>query len=349
MADARGRLGLGIIGAGMGAKPHALALQGLAEEIAVLGVYRRNRDALDAFCGKYGFPAADSYEALLADPQLDAVLVLTPPNARQEIVAAAAKAGKHILLEKPIERTVGAAEQIVADCRAAGVTLGVIFQNRFRDANRALAERIAANAFGPLYTVQVNVPKWRSQAGYYDQPGRGTLKQDGGGVLMNQGIHTLDLLLSLCGPVAQVIAMTATSGFHRMETEDFAVAGLHFANGAVGSLVASTAHFPDTPEQLTLGFAKATAILKGPVLDIIWHDGRSEHIGEAGNASSNSDPMAGPHIWHQRQLADFADAIKQGREPVSTGETALRAHRLIDAIMDSARLGHALPVDKARR
>ena len=339
MTDARGRLGLGIVGAGMAAKPHALSLQALSEEIAVIGVYRRDRDKRAAFCEQYGFPAVESYEALLTDPRVDAILVLTPPNAREAIVAAAAAAGKHVLLEKPVERTTAAAERIVATCRDAGVTLGVIFQLRFRLASQTLAERIASGALGPLHVVQVTVPKWRSQSGYYDQPGRGTLEQDGGGVLMNQGIHTIDLMLSLCGPVSTVIAMTATSGFHNMETEDFAVAGLTFANGAVGSLVATTANFPDTPEQLTLGFAQATAILRGATLELVWQDGRREQIAEANNASSNTDPMAGSHIWHQRQIADFAAALRAGRAPLSTGETALAPHRLIDAIMRSAQDG----------
>ena len=344
MADERGRLGLGIIGAGMAAKPHAISLQALAADIAVTGVFRRDRAQLAAFCDQYGFPAADSYAALLADPRLDAVLVLTPPNAREDVVAAAVAAGKDVLLEKPIERTTAAAERIVDTCRAGGVTLGVIFQLRFRDASCALAEKIRSSTLGPLHAVQVLVPKWRSQAGYYDQPGRGTLAQDGGGVLMNQGIHTIDLLLSLCGPVSSVIAMAATTGFHRMETEDFAVAGLRFANGAVGSLVATTAHFPDAPEQLTLSFEHATAILRGSVLDIAWHDGRTEQVSETNNASSNTDPMAGSHIWHQRQIADFVAALRAGRQPLSTGQTALRAQRLIDAIMQSARLGSAVDV-----
>ena len=337
MTAVHGRLGLGIVGAGMAAKPHALSLQALADDIEVVGVYRRDRAKLDAFCDQFGFPAADSYETLLADPRVHAILVLTPPNAREAIVAAAAAAGKHVLLEKPVERTSAAAERIVATCRAAGVTLGVIFQLRFRQASQALSAHVASGALGPLHLVQVTVPKWRSQSGYYDQPGRGTLEQDGGGVLMNQAIHTLDLMLSLCGPVSSVIAMTATTGFHRMETEDFAVAGLSFANGAVGSLVATTANFPDTPEQMTLSFANATAILRGATLDLIWHDGRTEQVVEIDNASSNTDPMASSHIWHQRQIADFAAALREGRPPRSTGETALAAHHLIDAIMQSAR------------
>lgn len=337
MTNARGRLGLGIVGAGMAAKPHALSLQALINEIEVVGVYRRDRAKLETFCNQYDFAAAESYEALLANPRVEAVLVLTPPNAREAIVAAAAYAGKHVLLEKPVERTTAAAERIVATCRAAGVTLGVIFQLRFSKASQSLAELIASGVLGSLLAVQVTVSKWRSQTSYYDQPGRGTVERDGGGVLMNQGIHTLDLMLSFCGPVSKVIAMTATTGFHRMETEDFAVAGLCFANGAVGSLVATTANFPDKPEQLNLNFAHATSIIRGAVLDVIWHDGRYEQFVEANNASSNTDPMAGSHIWHQRQIADFAAALREGRDPVSTGESALVPQRLIDAIMQSAK------------
>ncbi|HTM76641.1 MAG TPA: Gfo/Idh/MocA family oxidoreductase, partial [Devosia sp.] len=197
------RLGLGIVGAGMGAKPHALALQALADTIAVRGVYRRDAAELKTFCDHYGFPAVPSYEAMLADPGIDAILVLTPPNAREDIVAAAAKAGKHVLMEKPVERSTAAAERIVAACADAGVTLGIIFQHRFRVASKALAARIAEGTFGPLRAVHLVVPWWRPQIGYYDQPGRGTLAQDGGGVLVTQAIHSLDLMLSLCGAVRE--------------------------------------------------------------------------------------------------------------------------------------------------
>ena len=139
MADEQGIFGLGIVGAGMAAKPHAQALNALKDHIAVRGVWRRNRAELEAFCVDYGFPAAPSYESLLANPAIDAILVLTPPNAREEIVAAAARAGKHVLMEKPVERSTVAAERIVASCEAAGVTLGIIFQHRFRAAAMALA------------------------------------------------------------------------------------------------------------------------------------------------------------------------------------------------------------------
>src|SRR5690606_5910610 len=161
MADGGKRLGLGVIGAGMAAKPHALALKGLRDQIDVRGVWRRDAAALDAFCNEHGFPAAASLDALLADPAVEAVLILTPPNAREALVAAAAAAGKHILMEKPVERTTAAARAIVERCDAAGVTLGIIFQHRFRAASQALAAKVASGELGKLFAVHLIVPWWR--------------------------------------------------------------------------------------------------------------------------------------------------------------------------------------------
>lgn len=333
------RFGLAVIGAGMGAKPHALALQSLKDSVEVVGVYRRNRTELDQFCATYGFPAAESYEALLADRQVDAVLVLTTPNAREDIVAAAAKVGKHVLMEKPVERSLAAAERIVAACDAADIRLGIIFQHRFRRASKILAQMVAEQRFGPLEAVHLTVPWWRPQAGYYDQPGRGTVAQDGGGVLITQAIHSLDLMLSLCGDVAAVTAMARTTRLHQMETEDFVSAGLEFANGAVGAVMATTANFPGGPESLTLNFASASATLTAGNLTVRTMAGETITEGEASQGGGGADPMAFPFDWHAAQIADFAEAVQQGRDPVSTGHTALRVHRLIDAMMRSANEG----------
>ena len=344
MAHERRIFGLGVVGAGMSAKPHALALNGLKDRIAVRGVWRRNQAELDQFCATYDFPVAQSYEALLADPDIDAILVLTPPNAREEIVAAAAKAGKHVLMEKPVERSTEAAERIVASCDAAGVTLGIIFQHRFRAASMALAERVASGELGALHAVHLVVPWWRPQQGYYDRPGRGSFAQDGGGVLITQAIHSLDLMLSLTGPVSAVTALAATTGLHRMETEDFVAGGLEFANGAVGGLMATTANFPGGAESLTLNFEKASATLTGGNLSLNWFDGRTETIGEASNSGGGADPMAFPFDWHMAQIAEFAEAVQAGRQPVSTGHTALGVHRLIDALIRSGRQGRKVAV-----
>jgi predicted dehydrogenase len=344
MGDDQGRLGLGVIGAGMGAKPHALALQSLSDTINVLGVYRRDPVKRAEFCDTYGFPTAESLEALLADPRLDALLVLTTPNARQDIVAAAAATGKHVLLEKPVERTLEAAQSIVNTCERAGVTLGVIFQHRFRRASRYLAEVAADQRYGRLEAVHLSVPWWRPQQGYYDTPGRGTLEQDGGGVLITQAIHSLDLMLSLCGDVRAVTAMAATTRLHQMETEDFVSAGLEFANGAVGAVMATTANFPGGPESLTLNFTTASATLTAGNLTIRTMAGDTITEGEASEGGGGADPMAFPFEWHASQIADFAEAVQTGRQPLSTGHTALRVHRLIDAMMVSAREGKRVVV-----
>ena len=339
MAHEHRIFGLGVVGAGMAAKPHALALNALRDRIAVRGVWRRNRAELDQFCTTYDLPAAESYEALLADPAIDAILVLTPPNAREEIVAAAAKAGKHVLMEKPVERTTAAAERIVTACDAAGVRLGVIFQHRFRAASMALGEKVRSGELGALHAVHLVVPWWRPQQGYYDKPGRGSVAQDGGGVLITQAIHSLDLMLSLTGPVKAVTALAATTGLHQMETEDFVAGGLEFANGAVGGLMATTANFPGGAESLTLNFDKASATLTGGNLTLTRFDGRIETIGEASSSGGGADPMAFPFDWHMAQIAEFADAVEAGRQPVSTGHTALAVHRLIDALILSGKEG----------
>lgn len=344
MAHEQGKFGLGVVGAGMAAKPHALALNALRDRIDVRGVWRRNRPELDQFCAAYDFPATPSYEAMLADPAIDAILVLTPPNAREEIVAAAAKAGKHVLMEKPVERTTAAAERIVASCENAGATLGIIFQHRFRAASMALAQKLAKGELGTLQAVHLVVPWWRPQQGYYDKPGRGSFAQDGGGVLITQAIHSLDLMLSLTGPVRAVTALAATTGFHQMETEDFVAGGLEFANGAVGGLMATTANFPGGAESLTLNCERASATLTGGNLTLNWFDGRTETIGEASNSGGGADPMAFPFDWHMAQIADFAEAVRQGRQPASTGQTALAVHRLIDALIRSGREGQRVVV-----
>jgi UDP-N-acetyl-2-amino-2-deoxyglucuronate dehydrogenase len=338
------KFGIGIVGSGMAGRPHALALQALGERVAVRGVFRRDPTKRKAFADQYGFPEFDSLEAVLADPALDAVLILTPPNAREEIVAAAARAGKHVLMEKPVERTTAAAERIVATCESARVRLGIVFQHRFRTGSLKLAQLLGDNALGRIATVMLNVPWWRPQ-GYYDEPGRGTLAQDGGGVLLTQAIHSLDLMLSLTGPVSRVAALAGTSPMHRMETEDTVGAGWTFANGAVGGLLATTALYPGGAETLTIGCERATATLSGGTLTLNWLDGRSETFGDPpGDAGGGADRMAFPFDWHKGLIQDFVDAVEAGRDPQSNGQTALKVHRLIDALLQSSRDGRAVDV-----
>ncbi len=333
-----GRFGLAVIGCGMAAKPHALALQALSDVIEVRGVYARNRQRLDRFAAEYGFPASESAEAIAADADVEAVLLLTPPNARDAYVELFSANGKHVLSEKPLERTVAAAERIVQTCRDRSVTLGVVFQHRFRSASENLEQRLGRGDLGAIRMVRVEVPWWRDQA-YYDEPGRGSYARDGGGVLINQAIHTLDLMLRLAGPVRAVRAMVATTAFHQMESEDFAAGVLEFASGAVGALVATTAAYPGEAEAIRLDCDAASVLLQSGTATYSWKDGRVETAGAEARTGGGADPMAFPMDWHRDLIADFADAVRSGRSPRVSGEEALLVHRLIEAIEVSSSKG----------
>ncbi|NRB16630.1 MAG: Gfo/Idh/MocA family oxidoreductase [Rhodobacteraceae bacterium] len=332
------RIGLAVVGLGMAAKPHALALMDLEDIIDVRGVYARSSEARSEFCTTYGFPDAEDIDALAKDPTVDALLLITPPNARSELISLFAKAGKHILTEKPLERTPKAAEDIVNLCASANVSLGVVFQHRFRAASEALTNLVANGSLGSIRVVRAEIPWWRDQS-YYDDPGRGSYARDGGGVLISQAIHTLDLMLSMTSPVTSVQALCATTPFHKMEAEDFAAGVLEFENGAVGSFFASTASYPGDAESITLDCENGSAILKSGVLTVSWRDGRTEKFGEEASTGGGADPMAFPYDWHKALIADFANSITDRRPPRVTGSQALDVHRLIAAIETSSRDG----------
>lgn len=324
-----------LIGLGMAATPHAKALVDLAGRVDVAGVYARDPERRCAFAQRFGFPEAPDLAAILDDPSIQAVLLLTPPNARQDLVDRLTAAGKHILMEKPVERTTDAAERIVALCEARGVRLGIVLQHRFRAGSMHLRGLLDDGALGPVAAVQLSVPWWRPQS-YYDAPGRGTLARDGGGVLISQAVHSLDLMISLAGRVEEVQAVAGTTRLHRMETEDFVGAGLRFDCGALGAFTATTAAYPGTGERLTIVCERATATLDAARLTLSWRDGRVESIGEPAGTGGGADPMAFPHDWHRLLIADFLDALDHGREPAITGRQALSVHYLIDALLQSA-------------
>ncbi|HUN45582.1 MAG TPA: Gfo/Idh/MocA family oxidoreductase [Stellaceae bacterium] len=334
---------VGIIGLGMAVTPHAKSLRDLQQQgrLRVACAWSPSAQRRDRFAQNFGLPTVDRLDRLIDDPAIDTVLLLTPPNARLELIERLAKARKHVIMEKPIERTTAAAERIVALCDQARIRLGIVLQHRFRPAAVKLRELLAAGALGDLALAQLTVPWWRPQA-YYDEPGRGTLARDGGGVLISQAIHSLDLMLSLAGPVIEVAAIAGTSRLHRMETEDFVSAGLRFANGALGGVIATTGFYPGTPEQLILAGAKGTAMLAGDGLRVQYQDGRSESVEGEGKTGGGADPMAFPHDAHRALIAEFFDALDAGREPAVPGHQVLGVHHLIDALLLSARRGQAV-------
>jgi predicted dehydrogenase len=324
---------IALIGLGMAVTPHARGLVDLADQVEVVHAFSPSDRRRTEFGQRFAFPLCDSMDRILDDRSVEAVLVLTPANTHLDIARRCAAAGKHVLLEKPIEITTARAQELVATCRAAGVALGIVLQHRFRPAGMTLASHLAAGSMGEVVGCSTVIRLWRPQS-YYDEPGRGSFARDGGGVLISQGIHTLDLMLSLAGPIVEVVGYAATSPVHRMETEDMVCAAVRFQNGALGTIDATTAAYPGFPERIELITRDATATLAGTSLDIAWHDGRRESVASDRSAGgTGADPMAFPHDYHRAVMADFIEAVRTGRPPRVTGEEALNVHYLIDALI----------------
>ena len=321
-----------LVGLGMAVAPHAKSLADLRERVEVAYAFSPSAERRAKFAAQFPLPLCDRLETILEDRSVGAVLILTPPNTHLELVQRFATAGKHILLEKPLEISTARAERIVQS--ASKVKLGIVLQHRFRPAAEKLGEILKSGRLGELVSASAMIPNWRPQS-YYDQPGRGTQARDGGGVLLTQGIHTLDLFLSLAGNVAEVKSFTTTSRVHKMETEDLAAAAVRFENGALGVVHATTAAYPGFPERIELIGARGTALLEGTSLKVNLQDQPTiEFSTPSGGGGTGADPMAFPHDWHRSLLGDFLDAVELDRQPRVNGEEALKVHRFIDALLD---------------
>ena len=216
---------IAIIGLGMAVTPHAKSLIDLQERVEVAAAFSPSAARRKAFGATFPFPLGESLDAIFADKSIDCVEILTPPNTHLDLVKKCAAAGKHILLEKPLEVSTERALELVATVEKAGVTLAVMLQHRFRPAGMKLRDMLRAGELGRIVNCSTVIRLWRPQS-YYDVEGRGTKARDGGGVLITQGIHTLDLMLSLAGPVAEVRGYATTSSVHRMETADLVAAAV---------------------------------------------------------------------------------------------------------------------------
>src|SRR5262249_55959409 len=248
--------------------------------------------------------------AVLARPDVQAVIITTPSGAHRESALAAAKAGKHVVVEKPLEITSERCDQIIDACDRHGVKLCTIFPSRFGDANRTLKDAVEAGRFGRLTLGETTCKWWRSQA-YYDDGGwKGTKALDGGGALMNQAIHNVDLLLWMMGPVTHISGFTATLAHERIEVEDTAVACLRFANGALGVIQATTSAHPGLPKMIAVHGDKGTVVVEqDDVLKWELTPERPEDVSiktrfaqKVGASGGSADPKAISYIGHARQL-----------------------------------------------
>jgi predicted dehydrogenase len=326
------RIGVAVVGLGAASGPHINSLLDLADRVEVRWAVSRSSARIDACRARAAFPTTTDIGAAIADPAVHAVLILTPPAFHLDLAERAFAAGKHVLVEKPLEVNLARATRLVAAGRAAGRRLGVVLQHRFRPAGQQLRGLIESGRLGTVEAASALVPWWRPQA-YYDEPGRGTVARDGGGVLLTQAIHTLDLFRSLVGVRRVIAAQVRTTALHQMETEDYASALLELGNGAPGSLIATTAAYPGRPERIDIIGSLGSALLDGAAMHATFLDGTyAEHVSEEGTPSG-AGIMDFPHDAHRDLIADFLEAITLDHDPRVPGEEALATQQLIDDIL----------------
>jgi predicted dehydrogenase len=344
--------GVAIIGCGMISEFQAKAV-GALPDARVAGFFDTVPELAQKRAAEFGSRAYPTIEELLADRAVDAVSICTPSGTHMEPAVQAARARKHVMVEKPIEVTTERVDAILRACRETGVTLGAIFPRRFQESSRAVKDAIDRGRFGRITLADVCIKWYRTQE-YYDKGGwRGTWKFDGGGALMNQGIHGIDLLQWLLGGIREVSAFTATLAHERIEVEDTAVAAVRFANGALGAIEGTTGSWPGSRIRLEIGGTKGSVSLEDETI-LSWRfqdegpadeEVRKKFGRESASGGGAGDPRAISFEGHRLQFEDFVRAIRTGGRPYCTGEDARAAVAVITSIYRSAREGRPVRVE----
>ena len=343
-------IGVGIVGCGMISNFHARAFEEI-RGARVVACFDMVAPAADAFAEQTGCTAYHKLNDLLTDPAVNVVTICTPSGAHAEPAVAAAKAGKHVIVEKPLEVTLKRCDRIIRACEDAGVTLSTIFPSRFHESSQLIKKAIDKGRFGRLTMGDAYVKWFRTQEYYDSGAWRGTWKLDGGGALMNQAIHSVDLLTWLMGPVEQVSAYAATLTHERIEVEDVATATLRFANGALGVIEATTAAYPGTLKKIEIHGSAGSAALEEEDIKT-WEFARATRgdqalrmrmTGQTASGGGATDPAAIGHHGHTKQFKDVLQAIKKGTAPLIDGYEGRRSVEIILAIYASAQRGR--PVD----
>jgi len=335
---------VGIVGAGNISQTHARAAAAIPG-LTVAAVHGANAGKARELASTYGAAAYDDLDAFLRHEPMDMVIIGSPSGVHAEQGIAAARRGRHVLVEKPIDVTAERADELIAAAEEAGVRLAVLYQDRLKPGIVRLKELVGSGGLGRLLQVSARVPWYRPPDYYRRSRWRGTRALDGGGALMNQGIHTVDLLLWLVGDVTRVQARTATL-LHEIESEDTALALLEFASGALGVLEATTAAYPGFPRRVELRGTEGTVVLEHD--RIVAADLRTPRPdlveGKAAETESASSPVVSDAGPHQRMIEDFVRAIETGSRPACDGHEGRRSVELVEAIYRSARTLASEPV-----
>ncbi len=355
--------GFGIVGCGMIANFHSRAVADIPGA-KVTACFDTIPAAADRLAGSVGCKAYYDLHAMVNDPSVDVVTICTPSGAHMEPAVAAANAGKHVIVEKPLEITLKRCDAIIEACSRAGVALATIFPSRFHESSQLLKRAVEKGRFGRLAMGDAYVKWYRSQQYYDSGAWRGTWQLDGGGALMNQAIHSVDLLTWIMGPVVEISAHTATLAHERIEVEDVATATLRFENGALGVIEASTAAFPGFLKRIEIHGSEGSAVLEEE--DITqWQFAKKTKqdeallermAGKTKTGGGAADPAAIGHHGHTAMFKDVLKAIKKGTRPSVDGPQGRLSVEIILAIYKAAETGRAValpltgdPVLKSRK
>jgi predicted dehydrogenase len=339
------KFGMGVVGAGMIGNFHARAIKALpnAELVAVC---EQVADRGQKFAAEHGCKCYDDVEKFLSDDRIDVITVATPSGLHRDVAVAAAKHGKHCLVEKPIEITLPRIDAILEAHAKAGTTVGGVFNMRYETTTKLFKKAVDAGRFGRLTFGMAFGPWWREQS-YYDQGGwRGTWDIDGGGAFMNQGIHTIDLLQYLMGPIKQVSAFAGTLCHERIQVEDTGAVAVEFKNGALGTMACTTSMWPGHYRMIEVAGDKGTVGMADAKF-VFWQFAeeteednriRAEYLEFPKVSVGAANPSAGmTHALHQANFADFLQALDEKRQPAISGAEARKAVQVILAIYESAK------------
>ena len=329
---------VGIIGTGAISHKHAQAYANIGYELTVCTDI--NAESGRAFADQFGCEFVPTFEEVCRHPHVDYVDVCTFPDFRLQPLTICAEAKKHVQVQKPISTTLETAREMIETARKAGVQLGVVSQHRFDDSTQFLRRALDSGRLGKILQADAYV-KWYRSAAYYSRPIKGSWATEGGGALINQAIHQVDVLLWLTGGVSEVFGYWQLGALHKIESEDVVTAMMKNTSGAMGVIQASTAFWPGYTERIEIHGTKGTAVISGDKLTTwdVENDAGDPAPIERDVASGASDPMAISLAPFERQFRDFGDAIISGRKPLSSGEDGYRALELVAAVYRSCREG----------
>jgi|TARA_B100001105_G_C22370926_1_gene434993 predicted dehydrogenase len=338
--------GFGIIGCGMISDFHSAAIADIKNG-KLVAVSSRKAENSQRLVDRYSIQAYSDYNEMLNRDDIDIVCVCTPSGAHMEPAVAAAEAGKHVIIEKPLEITLERCDDIIESCEKANVRLCAIFNSRFSDASQLVKDTVSSGRLGQLTLGDAYVKWYRSQDYYDSGDWRGTMELDGGGALMNQSIHAIDFLQYVMGPVESIQAFTDTLAHKRIDVEDVAVAALRFKNGALGVVEGTTAVYPGSLKKFEFSGTKGTIVLEEE--DIITWEFEEEEPEDAeikqqftekkSGGGGASDPRAINHDNHRRQMINLIQSIENNIPHLVDGREGRKAVEIILAIYQSSKAG----------